>query len=607
MKKELQIIAAAFILISLAGCQSRLSTPVVKPINPEPVKIAFLADVHFHDVYGQLRDNKYQGLPTQTPKGENKALIRSMAAQLHSTRLFNENYFVFINALNDLVAKQVRWVALPGDFSDDGQSVHIRGLVKILAYYQQKHGMRFFAIPGNHDPVRPFTTASGKKDFLAHDGSEIGIYGKQTAQCENGETANLICSDELNKWGYKEIMTQLADFGFWPSTTDLHFETPFPQANANNFAYEERAYTWCSKNNKNNCIRMPDASYLVEPINGLWLLAIDANIYAPKDPNKLSNDGNSFNGSSNAGYNALLEYKPELLDWIKDVVQRANQQGKQLIAFSHFPMADFYDMAQDDIEFLFGKGKHQTARMPLASTTAALASTGLKVHVGGHMHINDTATVKTPAGDTLFNIQAPTLAAYRPAYKLLTLHHNIIDVDTVVLDKVARFRELFPHYRKEHSYLTRYKPTKLWSKSILAAKNYGEFTDQHLQQLIKLRYLPREWPVELVDWLTSNSVPAVVAQFTAIQVPKSLRKANGLALINDFYRLRNADSIAEVSALHQTFYLTLHQALEQSSDFKQKHIQQFALMMKIMAKFINAQPSDNIRLHLNEGRIEALP
>ncbi len=68
-----------------------------------------------------------RGLP-----GKHKAAtIRTMAAQLQSTRLFNENYFAFKAALDDVVRRKVKLVVLPGDFSDDGQSLHIRGLKQL--------------------------------------------------------------------------------------------------------------------------------------------------------------------------------------------------------------------------------------------------------------------------------------------------------------------------------------------------------------------------------------------------------------------------------------------------------------------------------------------
>ena len=130
----------------------------------KPVQVAFMPDIHFHDVYANFQDGSFPGV--FNPKSGRNATIRLMHAQMTSTRLFNENYFAFMTALDDAVARGVKLIALPGDFSDDGQPVHMRGLKKVLDDYAAKHGIQFFAAPGNHDPNRPLERAGGKNDYL---------------------------------------------------------------------------------------------------------------------------------------------------------------------------------------------------------------------------------------------------------------------------------------------------------------------------------------------------------------------------------------------------------------------------------------------------------
>ena len=74
-----------FILVVVASCKQKTS------IQEKPVQIAFVSDVHLLDVKGTLEDVGYNGI--ENPKTGSKAFIRTMEAQLHSTRLFNENYF----------------------------------------------------------------------------------------------------------------------------------------------------------------------------------------------------------------------------------------------------------------------------------------------------------------------------------------------------------------------------------------------------------------------------------------------------------------------------------------------------------------------------------
>lgn len=71
----------------------------------ETVKVAFLADIHLHDIFTNLHDVDNIELPKDVTSKQ-PLLMRSMLAQLHSTRLFNENYFVFLHVLDELAEKK---------------------------------------------------------------------------------------------------------------------------------------------------------------------------------------------------------------------------------------------------------------------------------------------------------------------------------------------------------------------------------------------------------------------------------------------------------------------------------------------------------------------
>ncbi|MFC0229458.1 metallophosphoesterase [Serratia aquatilis] len=504
-------------------------TPVPEsPAITNPVKVAFMPDVHFHDVYGTFEGNAFSGL-VNSNSGQ-PAVIRTMYAQLTSTRLFNENYFAFLAALDDAAQRGVKVIALPGDFSDDGQPIHMRGLKKILDDYSQRYGIEFFAAPGNHDPNVPFERPGGKSDFLGEDGKEQRIYSKGAAECQDyteswatidaGYELPTVCTEDIRELGYKGVTAALADHGFMPKASYLYWETPYSSYSTANYKFETarqqadwqyRQYEICTegtggaykKSHYTHCLTVPDASYLVEPIPGVWLLAIDANVYLPSasandaDPTNPKN----FSGSGNAGYNRMITHKTQVIEWIKTVTQRAKEQNKQLISFSHFPMTEFYNGASDDLEALFGTGSFQIARRPTEDTAHALAQAGIELHIGGHMHFNDTGVREYDDG-FLVNIQAPSMAAYVPAYKLLTLtSKSAIEVETIRLNQVPRFDELFEHYQMEHQHLAAQKSEKLWNADILAAKDYHEFNSIYLAELTRLRFLPKEWPCEMREML----------------------------------------------------------------------------------------------------------
>lgn len=539
-------------------------------------QIAFVPDIHFHDIYGDFSAEGFNGI--ELNKGAKPVSIRSMQAQIHSTRLFNENYFALIATLDDIAAKGVKLVALPGDFTDDGQPVHLHGLKTILDDYAKKYGMRFFAIPGNHDPVKPFKSAGGKADFLGSDGQQVGIYSTDHPRCKEDAKDNdaLVCSDKIAHAGYQEIVDIMAPFGLQPDNRDLLWETPFGKQ----ALLTDRSYTQCAQNDQSRCKQVPDTSYLVEPVAGLWLLAIDANVYIPK----LENGHLIFQGSGNAGYNKVLTEKPYLLKWITQVVQRAKAQGKTLVAFSHFPMGEFYDGQTQSIKSLFGNTAFQLAREPSRDTRKLLAETGLKLHIGGHMHMNDTSVIESEH-NTLFNIQAPSIAAYRPAYKLVTLNKQSAKVDTMTIDNVAQFDQLFSAYQKEYDYLNKNAPEQLWNNRILTAKSYHSYSKMHLQALAKWRFIPREWPQDFREQVLNMSLLEITALFNNdSQLSKAQRQGlqakTVLDFIADFYLVRNAGTLAfaDISQTTQQTYQTMANLLNNNtrcvvgSDNKGKNI-----------------------------------
>ncbi|WP_072929652.1 metallophosphoesterase family protein [Nissabacter archeti] len=506
-------------------------TGSVAAADTSPYRIAFMPDIHFHDVYGQFADGAFAGL--KNSKSGRPAVIRTMYAQLTSTRLFNENYFALRAALDDAGRKGIKLVALPGDFSDDGQSLHLRGLVSLLQEYGQRYGMRFFATPGNHDPNRPFDSPGGEEDFLGQGGQTQRIFSRGAKECSGyaGRTALIntgaglptLCSEEMASRGYEYVMKAMGPFGLTPSPADRYWETPYSDYHQQPYRYQAalqasdfglRQYEICTQGTGGrykqpgygSCFMVADSSYLVEPVPGLWLLAVDANVYVPDEKADAGKPGaaGNFAGSGEAGYNKMLTHKQQTVAWMASVAQRAKAEHKTLVTFSHFPMVEFDNGAMQDMEALFGEGTLQLTRAPRQETSYALAKTGIGVHVGGHMHFNDTGVRRYPDGSVLVNIQAPSLAAYVPAYKILSIKNRTeMEVQTVILGSVPRFNELFEHYQQEWDYLNASHSPHLWNKAILTAPDYYAFTDWHITELTRLRFLPEEWPCDIRQMLFS--------------------------------------------------------------------------------------------------------
>jgi len=576
----------------------------------KPVQIAFISDVHFQDLYGSFSDNDYKGIIN--PKTGKPTILRTMDSQLHSTRIFNENYFAFLKALDDIAAKGIKIVAMPGDFSDDGQAYNIRGLHNILEQYHSKYGINFYITTGNHDPVGPFYQDAGKDDFLGEDGSPLGIYSKENI----GKTTHKIITKDIAESGYLEILHELKDFGFYPKKENLFWSTPFDSGSFVGYSYEtalqnadysKRMYE-VSKG-----FSVPDLSYVVEPIKGIWMIAIDGNTYIPKNIHENPNNPSNYKGAS-IGYNNVLTNKKHLIDWVKKMMQEAKTNGKTVVAFTHYPMIDFSDGATDEIKKLLGEKKWQLERVPDEEVAKSFADAGLQIHFAGHMHINDTGIRKI--GDKmLVNVLVPSLAAYLPAYKILTINSpDKMEVQTEILNDVPNFDELFPLYKKEYEALKKDNNKILWNKDILQSKSYHDFMLFHLKELVRLRMIPDDWPIDFVEKagkLNGEDLLLLIQNKNQLKQAgvnfKAFKNWNFEDLLLDLYKFQSADELAKKDIPKERLqqYQTLEQLFENSTS-QDSFIIQLKSVFKILSLLSTADPADHFEIDLKTQSIKRL-
>ncbi|WP_264537284.1 metallophosphoesterase family protein [Flavobacterium sp. N1736] len=637
---------SSLFILFLILCNGTISAQ--KQTKLDGVQVAFLSDVHLQDLFGKFSDNDYRGV--LNPKTGKYTLLRTMASQLHSTRIFNENYFAFIAALDDIAKRKIKFVALPGDYTDDGQPIHVRGLEEILDQYRKKYGIEFFITTGNHDPVGPFAQESGKEDFLGKEGKSQPIYSKEGMYKPNLNIEQpVIVTADIAKMGYLGITEGLKNFGFYPDQKYKYWATPFSTYNSENYSFEKATEVSKLTNRVYEVApgyEVPDVSYVVEPIDGLWLMAIDGNVYIrkknatadPKDPANYS--------EASTGYNNVLSNKKHLIKWVEQISAEAKKQGKTLVAFSHFPMIDFNDDASAEIKELLGPNKWQLNRVPVEEVAQTFADAGLKIHFGGHMHINDTGIRTTAKGNTLVNIQTPSLAAYIPAYKLLTIKKdNLVDIQTITIDKVKGYNELFDLYKMEYQFLESQKTKDIWNKAILETKNYHDFTDFHLKELVRLRFLSDDWPSDFKNFFLNISAQELLVlaniqsdkdfdfilknkessqkewaeaeqKTNKILAQNNFKKTDfnwtGYDFLVDFYRFRSADELAlvDVGEKRAAQYKVLSQMFfenHKDDTSKEKPFQnQLRLFLVIFNKFMHEVPADHFSVDLKTGEIKRL-
>ncbi len=619
-----------------------------KELSQKEIKFAVIADVHLQDVYGTLEDSDYTGV--KNPINGEHVLIRTMASQLRSTRIFNENYFAFLAALDDVVERNIKYVLLPGDFSDDGQPLHIRGLKKILKQYAKTNDISFFLATGNHDVVRPFNHNDGKYDFLGEGGKQQPIFSDAAMHSPDLSTAHpVVITKDIQNLGYEGISQMLGDYGFYPKREYGYWASPFSNYSYKDYNYEE-AKLQASLQQRSLLIdsyenRLPDLSYVVEPIEGLWLISLDANTYLEKAVVLIDDNNTLEYPNTGLGHDNLLTNKRYLVDWVSRIVQEAEKHGKTLIAFSHYPMVDFTNGASEEIGSLLVGGKMQNSRVPNKKVAEIFAQAGLKLHFGGHMHMNDTGVHSNVDGKTLINVQVPSLAAYKPAYKVVTLKNKgIVSVETVLVNTVPSFNEFFELYEQEYDFLKRMGGEKIWNRTILSSKDYGDFTNWHLKELVRLRFLPSDWPKEFSRFLLNSSGKELLALSHAKQgegfedlmrrmktekeFVSSLLLRNDIGLGNDEFNLKRLEDWSGADLLFDLYRLRSADQLAQT-DIGQKRLSEYQLiassflnkdmvagkdsitrnmleLMSILDKFMNGAPSNHFQIYMNSGVVMPL-
>lgn len=530
-------------------------------------QIAFISDAHIQDVDGHAER------------------VRSMEVQVQSTRLFNENYYALLAALDDVARRNIRWVVLPGDLTDNGQFFNQQKIKNILHSYTQRKGMRFFVTTGNHDPALPLGLMQKNAHFLAVDGSRV--------------TREDSCA------GYVSQMECYADFGFFPRKDDCYWESPFTSYTYDKYSYEDacresvlskRTYTLCDS------LTATDASYLVEPVDGLWLLAIDGGVYLPKE----MKDGKwSYQGSS-AGYNLVLKHKPFLLPWVRKVVEEAQKRHKTLVAFSHYPLVDFNDGVSESVRQMWGDRRFDLHRVPEAEVSEAFLQAGLRLHFAGHMHVNDTGIWEGKDGKYLYNIQVPSIATYVPAYKILTIESDeVFRVETVALDTVPGFDSLFPLYRAEYQSDSLKGHSPVWNKEILSARTYGEFCDYQFRDLVRLRFIPRDLPESwraCLDFTGAQMLEAVSGEEKSDDADWTDWCMKDLVL--DLYRLRYAERLAleDIPRTRLAVYRYLFDRARIST-FRSAEVEMVKGLGTLFLAFLNGEPCQNFVIDLKKDTI----
>ncbi len=478
-----------------------------------PHRVAIIADAHFHDPRGDF------GSAGVTINGERLAL-RSWHDTETGPRVVNETAAALTVAINQIIAAGIRHIILAGDYTDDGQAENTRRLALLLHNYTNTHSIRFYAIPGNHDIYGPHGKHVATRLVTGPDSTAL-------VTSDPALSPDAIITPAMRCAGLPAALLPMARFGLFRGPGDLHWESPFGPSDAP----DDRRYDATAADGTITH-RLMDASYLVEPEQGLWILMLDANVFEPRAGRTDPTRKKAFLDPSDAGWNAVLRVKPFLLPWITRVVARAHAAQKTLVTVSHYPTLDaFQDIAASE-PALFGPTAI-TRRTPSLQVAKALAATGLHWHAGGHMHVN--ATTRHGA---YTDIAIPSLAAFPPAFRIVTATHDSARFDTVLLQDVPPDAGLDAAYALQGR--------------IPSAQPYAAFLATQFRAHIVARVLPRQWPPALWSAIASADCTALLCRFDPAAFarrhglpPDALHGYGAAQMIADAYLIRSAGALAK--------------------------------------------------------------
>lgn len=237
--------------------------------------------------------------------------------------------------VRDIISKKPDLVLIPGDLTKDGEKVSHATVTRILKELNL-HGIKVLVTVGNHDVNNP-----DAKRFLNEETIPV-----PTVQAE-------------------DIPTLYADFGFGNALSrDVN-----------------------------------SLSYVNEPIEGLWVISIDANKY-------YDNTTSCITGG------VIL---PETLDWIKLQLAEAQSQGKTVIGMMHHGLIEHY-VGQNMIDPGYVVDNS-------ASAVNELMEAGMKIILTGHYHATDI-TKRENAGKFIFDVETGSTVNYPGNYRMLTIDND---------------------------------------------------------------------------------------------------------------------------------------------------------------------------------------
>ncbi len=266
-------------------------------------------------------------------------------------KLIAESQAIVEEAVSQIKDSDVEIVLVSGDLTKDGAKVSHEKLAALLAEIEAT-GKKVYVIDGNHD---------------INNTHAVGYKGNEAVKV-----------DYVTPESYKTIY--------------------------NDFGYSEAI------------AKDPNSlSYVVEPVDGLWVIGIDSALYDTNIEDDYPKTGGAFSQAR--------------LNWIKAKVSQGRAQGKRVIGFMHHGLVEHFEYQEE----LFSQ--YVIKDWEIVSTQ--LADLGMEAVFTGHFHSNDIVKKTTDSGNTIYDIETGSLLTYPCPYRIVELtEDNKLNITTNLIESI---------------------------------------------------------------------------------------------------------------------------------------------------------------------------
>lgn len=287
-------------------------------------------------------------------------------------KLLVESVEILETVVSQLCDEDLDFVIVTGDLTKDGERVNHEACASILGRLVEK-GIDVYVVPGNHDILNSYAVS-----FTAD-----GVEPVESVTPE--EFAEIYA-----KMGYGQAVVRDA----------------------------------------------ASLSYVVEPVPGLWLVAMDACRYRENQP----------------GNPSLVDgrFSEETLRWLDSVMSLAVASGKSLLGFMHHGILEHYDRQQKYYgEYLVDDWEVIAERF---------AASGMKAVFTGHYHSQDivrrkfTTEIGGPRRNVfVFDIETGSLVTYPCPYRIVEITENqVMRVRSAFVESIPSRPDDFQDYAREY-------------------------------------------------------------------------------------------------------------------------------------------------------------